>query len=274
MNQSRIFISYSSKDHQFACKLYDDLLSDRYWVWIDKKHLEEAKEWEPQIDENLRQSKTLIALISSASVESDWVKHEGSMAFALNQLIIPIKIEPFGVYSAADLPIWAAKIQLLDLIEGFPNYDDQFQRLKQLLGEPLPIRQHLKEMLVHYKNSHMLLDEVALALIERHYGELYLTKEEQEIADELIKESRSKLDNYWVRYDELEKGYKNAKIDISNLNNKLHSQIESFNKERESLNKEIQSKALDDRLKGILLFWVFVALAWYVALTVLIFLLR
>jgi hypothetical protein len=185
------------------------------------RRLGATKDWEPQVDENLRTSKTLIALISSNSVKSDWVKHEGAVAFALHQLIIPVKIEPFGTYSASDLPIWAAKVQLLDLIEGTKEYRDQFQKLKQILGEPLPIRQHLKEMLIHYKYSGMLLDEVALSLVERHYHELYLTKEEKELADKLIQESTRTLDNYWTRYDKLEKDYENAKITIATLSNKV-----------------------------------------------------
>jgi hypothetical protein len=216
MKQTQIFISYQHSNQQFAYKLYNDLLSDGYWVWVDRR-IEPAKEWEPQIDENLRKSKILIALISSKSVKSDWVKHEGSMAFALNQLIIPVKIEPFGTYSAADLPIWAAKIQLLDIIEGATDYDDHFQELKQKLGEPLPIRQHLEEMLLHYKNSGMLLDEVALALIERHYDELHLPKDMKALADKLIEESRRNLDKYWIRYAKLEKHYENALMEIQNL---------------------------------------------------------
>lgn len=261
MNQSQIFISYSTNNFLFACKLYDDLLSDGYWVWIDKKNLEAAKEWEPQIDDNLRKSKTLIALISSASVISDWVKHEGSMAFARDQTIIPVKIEPFGTYSASNLPIWAAKIQLLDLIEGSPDYDDQYQKLKQLLGKPLPIRKHLLETLAHYQNSGVLLDEVALALIERHYDELYLTKEEKELADRLIEESRRKLDDYWLRYDKLKKDYDNTRVYVSNLHNKFNNEIEALNTEIESLKKK---SASDERLQLALFFLVYIAMAIYV----------
>lgn len=222
MNQSQIFISYSRVNQLFAHKLYDVLLAEGYWVWMDRR-LKPAEEWEPQIDDNLRKSKTFVVLISSQSVKSDWVKHEGSMAFALNQLIIPVKIEPFGTYSAANLPIWVAKIQLLDLIEGATDYADHFQKLKQLLGKPLPIRQHLEEMLLHYKNSGMLLDEVALALIDRHYDELSLTKDEKALAEKLIEESRRKLDSYWIRYDKLEKDFENAKKNISNLNERIKS---------------------------------------------------
>ena len=268
MNQSQIFISYSSKDYSFARKLYDELITDRYWVWIDKKNLEPAKEWEPQIDENLRKSKTFMVLISSNSVGSDWVKHEGSMAFALGQRIIPIKIEPF----VGNLPIWAAPIQLSDLIKGSPDYSNQYQELKQLLGEPLPIRQHLKEMLIHYKNSGMLLDEVALTLIQRHYDDLYLTDNEKELADKLIEESKRKLEDYWERYEELEKSYDDAKSTISFLNKKHDTKVDLLTKEIESKNNEIESLKqevkIGERIQEIFFIVIFIALTVFVFIVI------
>lgn len=270
MKQSQIFISYTRANYQIAHKLYDELLSDGYWVWIDKR-LEEAKEWEPQIDENLRKSKTLIALISSKSVGSDWVKHEGSIAFALNQLLIPVKIEPFGNYSASNLPIWAAKIQLLELIEGSPNYNDQYQRLKQILGSPLPIRQHIEEMLIHYKNSGMLLDEVALALIEKHYNELYLPEDKKILADKLIEESRRKLDNYWMRLAKLEKDYENAQVNIRELKAKLEKDYETsqitireLKANANNLGKKIESYIGDFKFQHALIIFLCFAIAYYV----------
>jgi len=269
MNQSQIFISYSHDNQKFAYKLYDDLLSARYWVWIDRR-LEPAKEWEPQIDENLRKSKTLIVLISSASVKSDWVKHEGSMCFALNQSIIPVKIEQFGTYKAADLPIWAKKIQLLDLIEGSTEYDDQFQELKQRLGDPLPIQQHLEEILVHYQSSGMLLDEVALALIERHYHEICLPKDKKELADKLIEESKRKLDSYWVRYDKLKNDYENSQKSVADLNKKNQSLMS----ERTSLNEKYLSLISDVRFQigfVVFLYIIFCSFLFFILSIVLFF---
>ncbi len=218
MQQSQIFISYARPNQQFATRIYNDLLTAGYWVWMDPK-LKPAEKWEPQIEENLRKSKTFIVLISSHSVASDWVKHEGSMAFALKQDIVPVQIEPFGKYTSINLPIWAGKIQLHRLFEGSADYDDKFQELKQFLGPPLPIRQHLEEMLLHYQNSGTLLDEVALALIDKHYHELSLPKEQKVLADKLIRQSRAKLYSYWERYDKLENGYEKAIADNDKLRN-------------------------------------------------------
>jgi hypothetical protein len=185
--------------------------------------LEPAKEWKPQIEANLRKSKAFIVLFSSKSVQSDWVKHEGSMAFALEQLIIPVNLEKPRKYTSRDLPIWAKEYQLYNLFDGSADYEDQYQRLKQLLGEPLPIRRHLLEMIQHYKESGMLLDEVALALIERHQDDLNLTKGDEEIANRLIEESRFKLESYWIRYDKLLKAYNRARTEELNLKQLLQS---------------------------------------------------
>jgi TIR domain-containing protein len=202
MAQTQIFISHSSADKAFTDKLYDALLADGYWVWMDKS-LQPAEKWEPQIDEKLRMSKIFLVLFSSTSVTSDWVKHEGSMALALNQQIIPVKIDPYSSDLEQKLPIWAKPIQLHKLFEGSADYDDQYLELKQLLGKPLPVRQYLIQMLKHYQESGMLLDEVALALIDKHYNQLNLTRAQQLIADELIQESRFRLASYWIRYEKL-----------------------------------------------------------------------
>jgi hypothetical protein len=216
MAQTQIFISHSSADKAFTNKLYDALLADGYWVWMDK-FLEPAEKWEPQIDEKLRSSKIFLVLFSPASVKSDWVKHEGSMALALNQRIIPVKIDASCTDLEWNLPIWAKPIQLHKLFEGSADYDDQYRELKQLLGKPLPIRQYLVQMLRHYTESSMLLDEVALALIDKHYDQLNLTRAQQLIADELIQESRFRLASYWTRYKRLKNAYDQTRTEYLTL---------------------------------------------------------
>lgn len=216
MAQTQIFISHSSADKAFTDKLYDALLADRYWVWMDKSLLP-AEKWEPQIDEQLRKSKIFLVLFSSASVKSDWVKHEGSMALALNQQIIPVKIDPSCPDLEQNLPIWAKPIQLHKLFEASADYEDQYQELKQLLGRPLPIRQYLIQMLKPYQESGVLLDEVALALIDKHYDELNLRRDQQLIADELIQESKFRLASYWTRYEKLKNAYDRTRTEYLTL---------------------------------------------------------
>ncbi|MBI3167966.1 MAG: toll/interleukin-1 receptor domain-containing protein [Chloroflexi bacterium] len=198
--------------------MYDDLLIEGYPVWMDKA-MEELKEWKPQIEDNLRNSNRYVVLISSHSVKSKWVLHEGSMAYALKRLIIPLLIEKFEGYSAKDLPIWVEEIQLVNFVEDFMDYPNRLKKLKQYLGEPLPIQKHLEEMVIQYKTSGMLLGEVALDLIEKHKDKIVLP----EGAKELIERSRRFLQDYRTRYANLEKDYEMAKITIDDLEKKYQN---------------------------------------------------
>jgi hypothetical protein len=221
----QIFISHSSADNACVERLYDHLIDERYWVWMDKKDLRGGEKWEPQIDENLRKASIFLVLFSPTSLKSPWVWHEGSMAFALNQRIVPVNIEPGQSYLIKDLPLWTQPIQLLDLFDGLPQYGDQLQLLKQRLGTPIPIRQFLLQSLEHYKRDGVLLDEVSLALVERHYDALHLMGSQRRIADELIQESKFKLEAYWIRYNKLNKAYKQARdegLEVKQVVRDLH----------------------------------------------------
>lgn len=219
MLENQIFISYSTKNNDIAIQLYNDLLHDGYPVWIDKA-TEEMKEWKPQIEDNLRHSNRYVVLISSHSVKSKWVLHEGSMAYALKQMMIPLKIEEFGEYSAKELPLWVEEIQLVDFVNPLSDYENKLRKLKQYLGDPLPIQKHLEEMMIQYKTSGILLGEVALDLIEKHKHILIFP----EGSNELIEKSKRALENYWTRYDNLEKDYESAKEIIDNLQNKYEKE--------------------------------------------------
>ena len=146
------------------------------------------------------------------------------LTYALEQFIIPVRIEDFGKYSAANLPIWVKEIQLFNFSEESIDYQNRFKSLKQLLGDPFPIQKHLEDMLILYKTSGILLDEVALNLIEKHKNDISWPKGKKALAEELIEKSKRKLQDYWERYDKLEKDYENAKLDNSNLkkNFKIH----------------------------------------------------
>ncbi len=223
MLENQIFISYSKENVELAKKLYDDLLLEGYPVWMDKA-MEELKEWKPQIEDNLRKSNRYVVLISSNSVKSKWVLHEGSMAYALKQLRIPLMIEKFEKYSAEDLPLWVEEIQLVNFTEDFMDYPNRLRKLKQHLGDPLPIQKHLEEMIIQYKTSGMLLGEVALDLIEKHKNEIIWP----EGSEELIEKSKRALQDYWIRYADLEKDYEIAKKSIDDLEKKYKSASEDI----------------------------------------------
>ena len=102
-----IFISYSKKDSDFAIKLADDLISAGHKVWIDRS-LQVGEDWADTIEENLAKALGVIVILSSNSIASKWVQHEGSIAYGLKKPIYPLLISELH---AEDLPIWVGKFQ-------------------------------------------------------------------------------------------------------------------------------------------------------------------
>ena len=214
MDEKQIFISYSRQNRDFALRLYNDLLWDGYWVWMDTR-LKEAMEWRPQIDDNLKLSNRCIVIISPDAIESRWVNHEISMAHGRGQHIIPVRIQK--QLPDQQLPICIEPIQLFNMIEGEVDYHRELRRLKDILGEPLDIQQHLNEMLVHYRVSKMLLSEVAIRLYDKHKKDIVWTEGQEALGEEMVAKSRRALHKYWERYEELEKENRNARGEIVSL---------------------------------------------------------
>ncbi|MCK4826736.1 toll/interleukin-1 receptor domain-containing protein, partial [bacterium] len=104
--KKHIFLSYSKKDREFATKLGDDLTAAGHRIWIDRS-LEVGSDWEQTIEQQLNEASDVIVVLSSHALASEWVRHEGSMAYALKKQIFPVLIEDV----TESLPIWLGKTQ-------------------------------------------------------------------------------------------------------------------------------------------------------------------
>lgn len=123
-----IFISYSKKDSTFALKLADDLASAGHKVWIDRS-LQVGEDWADTIEENLAKSLGVIVVLSSNSIVSDWVQHEGSMAYILKKPMYPLLINEL---LAEDLPVWVGKFQYHSFVNV--EYQTAFDSLVSALA--------------------------------------------------------------------------------------------------------------------------------------------
>lgn len=74
------FISYSSKDQEFAERLHADLQAKGVRCWFAPHHIAGGKKIQDQIDEAIRLHERLLLILSPASMESEWVKTEISKA--------------------------------------------------------------------------------------------------------------------------------------------------------------------------------------------------
>src|SRR5438270_11425906 len=70
------FISYSSKDQDFAERLYADLQSKGVRCWFAPEDLKIGDKFWHRIDESIRLYDKLLVVLSEHSVQSDWVERE------------------------------------------------------------------------------------------------------------------------------------------------------------------------------------------------------
>jgi hypothetical protein len=70
------FISYSTKDQEFAERLYADLQNKGVRCWFAPHDIASGKKIHEQIDEAIRLHERLMLILSPASIESEWVKTE------------------------------------------------------------------------------------------------------------------------------------------------------------------------------------------------------
>ncbi len=74
------FISYSTKDQDFAERLYADLQNNGVRCWFAPHNVQGGKKLHEQIDEAIRVYDRLLLLLSEHSMNSEWVKTEISKA--------------------------------------------------------------------------------------------------------------------------------------------------------------------------------------------------
>lgn len=70
------FISYSSKDQDFADRLHADLQSKGVRCWFAPRNIQGGRKIHEQIDDAIRVYDRLLLILSPASLDSEWVKTE------------------------------------------------------------------------------------------------------------------------------------------------------------------------------------------------------
>ncbi len=95
-----VFVSYSKLDIDLAMELKTELEKSNLRVFLAEKSIGLGVNWEPEIRNALRRSKTLVLLLTPNSVTSPWVIFESGAAWVLNT---PIAIATSYV-SHANLP--------------------------------------------------------------------------------------------------------------------------------------------------------------------------
>lgn len=121
------FISYSSKDQEFAQRLHDDLQNNGVRCWFAPEDMKIGDQIRPTIDRQIRLRDKLLIILSGNSIKSEWVGDEVEGALEeeskSNRLVLfPIRLDDTVLNTRDD---WAAKIKRRRHIGDFSNWKDK-----------------------------------------------------------------------------------------------------------------------------------------------------
>lgn len=145
INYYSCFISYSSKDSDFARRLYNDLQGNNVRCWYAPEHMKIGSKMRENIDTSIRLYDRLLIVLSEHSVESVWVEHEVETALDKERegkpnVLFPVRIDDTVISKKTG---WANHIRNTRHIGDFTNwkehdaYQQAFQRLlRDLKQEP------------------------------------------------------------------------------------------------------------------------------------------
>lgn len=92
------FISYSSKDQDFAERLYEDLQSQGVRCWFAPEDMKIGALIRPAIDGAIHRQEKLLLILSESSISSQWVEQEVETALAKERrekrlVLFPIRLD-------------------------------------------------------------------------------------------------------------------------------------------------------------------------------------
>lgn len=139
------FISYSSKDDDFAKRVYADLQAQNVRCWFAPEDLKIGDKFRMRIDEAIRIHDKLLLVLSENSVKSAWVEKEVETAFEKERcqdnkpVLFPIRLDDAVMETDQ---AWAADIRRTRHVGDFTrwkehdDYQRAFQRLLRDLAAP------------------------------------------------------------------------------------------------------------------------------------------
>jgi hypothetical protein len=134
------FVSYSSKDDQFARRLHADLKDNNVRCWFAPEDLRIGDRFRNRIDEAILVHEKLLLVLSKYSVGSDWVEKEVETAMEKERrrgeaVLFPIRIDD----AVMDAQVgWAADTRRTRHIGDFVNWKnhDEYRRaFERLLAD-------------------------------------------------------------------------------------------------------------------------------------------
>jgi hypothetical protein len=123
-----VFISYAKEDYSTALNLFNSLIEKRIDVWLDSDKIIPGDEFDPKIENAIRQCKVFIPILSETIKNSlkgeneRYFKKEWELASVQKKKIIPIEIQGYSCsqpyhYNSEIIPEWIKKVSAFNLEE-------------------------------------------------------------------------------------------------------------------------------------------------------------
>jgi tetratricopeptide (TPR) repeat protein len=142
----RVFLNYASEDRERAVWLHDRLIeAGLLQVWLDRAEIEGGERWKKEIDNGLRGSTVLLALLTKCSVDPSrqWVEYEQREARRLLKPIIPLRfaVDPPELLKHLQYVDFAddMNVAILALLSAIGKYTLRYTARTTLPGEPPPL---------------------------------------------------------------------------------------------------------------------------------------
>jgi predicted ATPase len=116
---AQVFLSYSRRDLAQATAWVERLRAAGLSVWFDQGGIDAAHLWTQEIFAGIQGCKVMALLASRASVASEQVVREVTLALQENKRILPLMLEPVQIPPSLQYPL--AGIQYLELFRGTPE---------------------------------------------------------------------------------------------------------------------------------------------------------
>jgi len=135
------FISYSSKDQDFAERLYEDLQGQGVRCWFAPEDMRIGARIRPAIDEAIHRQEKLLLILSESSIGSQWVEQEVETALEKERQEGPLVLFPIRLDDAVlrEKAGWASLLKKTRHIGDFRQWEDDdtyqkaFARLLRVL---------------------------------------------------------------------------------------------------------------------------------------------
>ncbi|MFZ0725589.1 MAG: toll/interleukin-1 receptor domain-containing protein [Desulfobacterales bacterium] len=120
------FISYSSKDQDFAERLYSDLQNKRVRCWFAPEDMKIGDKIRDRIDQSISIHDKLLLILSEHSINSEWVEDEVEAAYEQERnrgktVLFPIRLD--SAVEDTD-KAWASKLRRSRHIGDFTKWKD------------------------------------------------------------------------------------------------------------------------------------------------------